>query len=207
MKSNAKNTVIAATSVAAVNGIMLSSPSLAFASGEEAQGAAGIAAILPNMLEFVPMLIAFIALWFVLAKFGWPMFDAMLKKREETVKDSLDKSQAARIESEKLLEEYKEQLKEAKSAAATIVADARLTAEEVKRDITAKAEAEAAIMIENAKSAIATEKKLAIAQLQTAVADTSVDIATRLIGNDLTTQEHREIIKRYVDEAGSFNVK
>ncbi len=37
------------------------------------------------------------------------------------------------------------------------------------------------------------------------MADTSVDVAARLIGEDLTEGEHRAIIERYVKEAGSFN--
>ena len=40
--------------------------------------AAGINAILPQMEEFIPMLVAFIILWIVLAKFGWPLFEGML---------------------------------------------------------------------------------------------------------------------------------
>ena len=45
------------------------------------------------MEEFIPMLVAFIILWIVLAKFGWPLFEGMLNKREETIKNSLEKSE------------------------------------------------------------------------------------------------------------------
>ena len=60
------------------------------------------------------MLVIFILLWIVLAKFGWPKFEAMLEKREMTIKDSLEKSEQARVESERVLEEYKRQLEDAK---------------------------------------------------------------------------------------------
>ena len=72
-------------------------------------------------------------------------------------------------------------------------------------DITAQAQTEAADMIAKAKAAIEAEKKQAISELQATVADTSVDVAARLIGEDLTEGEHRAIIERYVKEAGSFN--
>ena len=49
------------------------------------------------------MLVIFILLWIVLAKFGWPKFEAMLEKREMTIKDSLEKSEQARVESERVL--------------------------------------------------------------------------------------------------------
>ncbi len=179
-------------------------PALAFAS-EGGEEAAGISAILPNMTEFIPMLIAFIILWIVLGKLGWPAFNAMLEKRETTIREALKKSEEAQIESERVLAEYKTQLAEAKTQSAQIIADARATGEAVKADITAKAQAEAADMIAKAKVAIEAEKKQAIADLQASVADVSVDVAARLIGEDLTDDEHRKIIERYVNEAGSFN--
>ena len=67
----------------------------------------GVAAILPQMDEFIPMLVAFIILWIILAKFGWPLFEGMLVKRETTIKDALEQSENARVESERVLAEYK----------------------------------------------------------------------------------------------------
>lgn len=185
----------------AAGGATIAFPALAFASEETS----GLSAILPNMVEFIPMLVAFIVLWVVLAKFGWPMFEGMLEKRELTIKESLEKSESARIESERTLEEYKRQLEEAKSQASQIVADAKKTGEAVKADIAAKAQTEAAAIVEKARTAIQAEKKAAIAELQSSVADTSIAVASRLIGEDLSDDEHRKIIERYVNEAGSFN--
>ncbi|MBQ3105968.1 MAG: F0F1 ATP synthase subunit B [Eggerthellaceae bacterium] len=183
-------------------GSMVAFPALAFAS-EESSG--GISAILPNMSEFIPMLVCFIILVVVLGKVGWPKFAGMIEKREKSIKDALEKSEAARIESEQLLEEYKRQLAEAKAQAAQIVADARKTGEAVKADLTEKAQAESAAMIEKARLAIEAEKKAAISELQGSVADISIAVASRVIGNDLSDDEHRAIVERYVKEAGSFN--
>ena len=178
-------------------------PTFAFAAEEEASG--GIGKILPDMNEFVPMLIAFIIIVIVLAKFGWPMFEGIMVRRETAIKESLEKSEAARIESELLLEEYKQQLAEAKAQAAQIVADAKKSGDAAKAEITAKAQAESEAMIEKARLAIESEKKAAIAQLQGSVADTSIAVASRVIGQDLSDDEHRAIIERYVNEAGSLN--
>lgn len=177
-------------------------PALAFASEEES---GGLSAILPDMAEFIPMLIAFIILWIILAKFGWPMFAGMLEKRENTIREALKKSEEAQIESERVLQEYKQQLADAKAQAAQIISDARATGEAVKADISAKAQSEAEDMIAKAKVAIEAEKKQAVAELQGSVVDISVDVAAKLIGEDLTEGEHRKIIERYVSEAGSFN--
>ncbi len=178
-------------------------PAFAFASEGES---AGLSAIAPNMIEFIPMLIGFIVVAIVLWKFGWPMFDKMLTKRENTIKDALEKSEAARIESERVLTEYKQQLEEAKAQAAAIVADAKKTGEMVKTEITTKAEAEAEGMIAKAKAAIEAEKKAAVADLQGSMADMTTALAGKIIGSDLSDEEHRQIIERYVREAGSLNV-
>lgn len=167
--------------------------------------ASGIEAIMPVMDEFIPMLIAFILLWIILAKFGWPLFDKMLVKRETTIKDSLEKSEEARQESERVLAEYKRELADAKTTAAQIVADAKTAGEAAKADITAQAQKEAADMIAKAQQAIEAEKKAAIEELQSSIADTSIAVASKLIGSDLSDDEHRKLIERYVNEAGSFN--
>lgn len=201
MKANLKTKLAkASAAAAAAASVSCAFPTLAFASEKE-----GIAVLIPDMNEFIPMLVAFIIILVILAKFGWPVVDGIITKRENTIKEALKKSEEAQIESERTLAEYQKQLADAKTQSAQIVADARATGEAVKADITAKAQAEAADMIAKAKVAIEAEKKQAIAELQASVADVSVDVAARLIGEDLTEGEHRAIIERYVREAGSFN--
>ncbi|MCL2756921.1 MAG: F0F1 ATP synthase subunit B [Coriobacteriia bacterium] len=169
-------------------------------------GAGGLSLLMPNMLEFIPMLIGFIILWIVLAKFGWPVITGMLDRRIANIKDSLEQAENSKIESERILEEYKAELADAKRQATQIITEAKQTADVIKADITAKAQAEAESMIVKARIAIDAEKKAAIADLQGSVADLSVSVAGRVIGQDLTDVEHRKIIERYLAEAGAFNV-
>lgn len=198
------NTIKRFVSAATLAGAMtFAFPAFAFASEGES---GGISAIVPNMTEFIPMLIGFIVVAVLLWKFGWPMFDKMLTKREESIKDALEKSEAARVESERLLAEHKAQLENAKAEASRIIAEAKKTGESVKADITAKAQDEADSMISKAKIAIEAEKKAAVADLQGSVADMTVALAQKIIGTDLSDDEHRKIVQRYVEEAGSFNV-
>ncbi len=176
--------------------------SIAYASEES--GSSGISAILPNMIEFIPMLIAFIVLWIILAKFGWPMFAAMLDKRENTIREALEKSEKAKIESEELLQEYKKQLDDARAESAEILANARKSAEALEKDLKAQAEASAEEIITKAKQSIEAERKSAVASLQASVADMTIDVAEKLIANDLKDSEHRSIVEKYIREAGSF---
>ena len=178
----------------------LAFPALAFAEQKE-----GVAVIIPDMIETVPMLIAFIVLVIILWKFGWPMFEAMLEKREKTIAEALRMSEEARIESERVLAEYQKQLSEAKAQAAKIVSDAKETADAMRADITKQAQEESAAMIEKARASIEAEKQAAMNELRSSVADLSVDVASRLVASDLNDDEHRAIIERYLNEAGSFH--
>ena len=177
----------------------LAAPSLAFA--EEA----GLNILIPKMSEFIPALIAFLIIWAVLAKFAWPAVTGMLDKRQETIKNNLDEAEAARIEAQRSLEEYKKQLADARRESAAIIDDARRAAEQVKADITAQAQAQADEMIAKAKKSIEKEKLAAIADLQGSVAELSVAVAGRFIGEDLSDADQRKLIEKYVAEAGTLD--
>lgn len=179
--------------------------SAAFPVSAFADEGAGIDAILPRMDEFIPMLVAFIILWIILAKFGWPLFEGMLNKRESTIKNNLEAAEEARQESERLLAEYREQLEGAKAQAQQMLSNAKLSSDALEKEITARAQAEADAMIEKARIAIEAEKKNAIHELQSSMADTSIAVAARIIGEDFSDEEHRKLIERYVKEAGSLN--
>lgn len=205
MTKKAKTTIVSISFIAACLTMSVLASSLflksAYASEESSSG---ISAILPNMIEFLPMLVAFIVLWIILAKFGWPMFAAMLDKRENTIRDALSKSEQAKVEAEEVLQEYKKQLEQAKAESAEIVANARKSAEALEADLKAQAEKSAEEIIAKAKQSIEAERKAAVATLQASVADMTVDVAGKLIANDLDDSEHRAIIEKYIREAGSF---
>ncbi len=203
MNNGAKKAIsrLLGTGVAATS-LSFALPAFAFAVGEQKEG---IAAILPDPIEFVPMLVAFIILVIILAKFGWPMFEGMLEKREKTISDALEKSEEARVESERTLAEYQKQLADAKAQAASIVSEAKETGEAVRSDITKQAQEESAAMIEKARGAIETEKQAAMADLKNSVADLAIAVASRLVVRDLDDAEHRKIIEQYINEAGSFH--
>ena len=200
IKANKAKALLALTG--AVSCTSLAFPALAFASMEQKEG---IAVIAPDLIETVPMLIAFIVLVIILAKFGWPMFEAMLEKREKTITEALEKSEEARIESERVLEEYQKQLSDAKAQAATIIAEAKEAGEALRANLTKQAHDESTAMIEKARIAIEGEKQAAMNELRSTVADVSVEVASRLVREDLDDAEHRKIIERYLDEAGSFH--
>ncbi len=185
-------------------GFALVAPDSAFAAEEESTSS-GMALLIPNMTEFIPMIIAFIIMWIIFAKLVYPVIMGMIDKRAQTIKDNLQQAEDSKIESARMLSECEELLEQAKTDASKIVADARASAEVAKTRILEEAHAEAASIIERANEAVEANKRAAISDIQSSVADISVSVAGKLIGQDLSDEEHRKIIARYVSEAGSLN--
>lgn len=187
-------------SVAALAAAGVLCPSYAFA-----EEGGGIAQILPKMDEFLPMLVAFIIIWIILAKFGWPLFEGMLSKRENKIKEDLKSAEDSKIEGARMLEERRNQLDAAKEDVSRIIVEARENASAMQAQAEENARAEAKAIVERGHTTVEHERKVAADELQQSVVDLSIALAGRMIGEELSDEEHRKIIERYVREAGSLN--
>ena len=81
----------------------------------------------------------------------FPPITNMLDKRAETIRESLEKAEETRVEAERLLDEYKQQMAEARGEAAKVIEQGRKVADAMKDDIVAKANEEAAGVIAKAQ--------------------------------------------------------
>lgn len=192
-----RNASVAAGSAIAASAAM---PAMALAESE-----GGITAILPDLNEFIPMVVAFLIVAVVLGKFGWPILENIIDKRESSIKEALEKSEEARIESERVLEEYREQLAQARQESIAILAEAKQSGEAVRADIVAKAQAEADDIVAKARQSIETEKNAAIAELQSSVADLTVAVVAKVVGEDFSDAEHRKLIENSIAKAGNLD--
>jgi F-type H+-transporting ATPase subunit b len=164
-----------------------------------------VQAIIPNLAEFIPALISFAIVFFVLSKFAWPAISEMLDQRADNIRESLERAENAKVEAERLLEEYKQTMAEARKEAGTILQQAKQSAETTRSEASAKAQADYDDLLVKAREAIEGEKRAAIAELQSSVADLTVAVAGKLIGTELSKEDHLKVIEKYLSEAGSLN--
>ncbi len=164
----------------------------------------GISVILPNMIEFIPMLIAFIIVAIVLWKFGWPKFEGMLETRKNKIEEDLKESEAKRVEAEKLLEEYKTRLKDAEAHADEILKEAKAQGVEVGKSLREEAKKQADAATEKAAQTIEQRKKAAEHEIKMQAVEVAVTAMRKFLSNDLSDDEHRKIIEKYVNDAGSL---
>jgi F-type H+-transporting ATPase subunit b len=149
--------------------------------------------------------VAFLVLFVALAKFAFPPVTKMLDERANKIRESLEKAEDTRVEAERLLEEYKQQMAEARGEATQVIEQGRKVAESMKAEILAKAKEEAEAEKVKAIAAINAEKEAAMAELKGEVADLSVAVAGKIIGSSLTKADHAALIDKYLAEVGSLN--
>jgi F-type H+-transporting ATPase subunit b len=162
-------------------------------------------AVIPQLAVIWPTLLAFIVLFVVLWRFAFPPLTNMLQKRADTIRESLEKAEHTRIEAERLLDEYKQQMADARAEAGKVIEQGRLVAEKMKVDIVAKAHEESAAIVAKARDAVEAEKKAAIADLQLQVADLSVAVAGKIIGSSLSREDHEKLIERSIADVGGLH--
>jgi len=147
------------------------------------------------------MLIPFLIVFFILAKFGWPVIIKSVSDRDKYIDESL-----------LIAKQTYEQLAVVKAQGETIVDNARQ--EQVKimndaaqtrdlliKDAKEKASIEASKLIEEARKQILSEKDAAIRDIRRQVAELSVDIAEKVLRGQLEKKdEQMNMINRLLDE-------
>ena len=194
-----KNTVtrlLAPAGVAA--GAVLATPVVALAE----ESAVGPDILIPKMAEFIPALIAFLVILAVMAKLVWPPVLEMMEKRQQKIQEDLDAAQRSKIQAAEEAKSYEAKILEAHHEADAIVAKAKKEAEEVRSAVLAKAQREAADIIAKAHGAVDSERHKAMIELSSSVVDLSVEIASKIIGNDLSVEEQRKLAEKYLAEVG-----
>ena len=161
--------------------------------------------ILPQFPEVIVSLISFLVLFGVLAKFAFPAINKMLDDRAAKIKESLERAEETRVEAERLLEDYKTQMAEARQEASRVIEQGRKVAETMKAEIVAQANVEREGLLARAREEIEGEKKAAMAELQASVADLSVGVAGRILGTTMSKADHAALIDKYLAEVGSIN--
>lgn len=195
MTSTLKNAVCATGALAAV--FSLPVPALA------EESAVGADILVPKVAEVIPVLIAFVVIWAILARFIWPQVLQRMDERQQHIQADLDAAESARVKAERAAEASKERIAEAHITAGEIVSSAKRDAESERARILSKAQQEAAEAITRAHSAISTERHKAMVELSGSVADLSVEIAGRIIGTDLSTEDQLRLAERYLEEVSA----
>ena len=174
-------------------------------SHEPEEETSGIQLLLPHPDELIAGLIAFVIVFFFVWKWAVPALNKTLEARQAVIRSDYETAEAAKVEAESLLGDYRDQLSGAKDEAAGIVDEARTAGDQVKADIVARAETEAEQIKERAHGEIVGERERVAGELRRQVADLSIDVAEKVVGDSLDDDRQRELVDRYIDDLGGVH--
>ena len=160
--------------------------------------------ILPAIGELIPGAIAFLIVFLVLQRFAFPRITQGMRERREKIQGDLEGAERARSEAESSLQRYEQQLQDARAESGRIMEEARRTAEEMRRDLLAKAEEESAQVVARAQEEVRAERDRAVQALRRELAEASVDLAERVVGESLDRERQLRLVDQYIDDVGNM---
>ena len=159
------------------------------------------AILTPDLGLLFWMLLAFAVIFFALAKYGFPAIVGMVEERKNFIDESLRKAHEAQERLANIEKEGESILQEAREKQAQILREAAETRDAIVEQAQEKARTEGDRLLDDAKIAIEQEKKAAIADIRSQVAALSVEIAEKVLKQNLKDEQSQmDLIDRMLDD-------
>ena len=139
-------------------------------------------------------LVTFLIVLFILKKYAFGRIAGLLDERRASIEKNMAAAETARAESEKLAEEYRQQLAAARQEATQILERARHAAEEQRRKLQEDINAERERGIAQAQAAIQAETRQALDRIKREIADLTIVTTERVLKRKLDEAEQRRLI-------------
>ena len=160
--------------------------------------------IIPELNEVIWGGGAFLILFVVMVKKGFPAVKAAMDARADKIRDDLDAAEKAKTDAQSVHADYEARLADAKNEASRLIDEARGAADQVRADLVAKADADISDMKSRAASEIEASRQQAIADLRAEVAGIALGAAEKVVQSSLDDDAQRRLVDQYIDEvAGS----
>ena len=172
----------------------------------DSEGHGGVEApnpILPATNEVIWGAISFFILLILMAKFAFPAIMKTMQARTDRIREDLDEATRARTEAQSVLEEYQRQLSDARAEANRIIEEARQTADQLRRDLMTRAEAEVAELRQRAREDVDAAKARTMTELRTEVTTLAIDLAEKVVGQNLDRRTNEALVESFITQVGT----
>ena len=188
-------------SMLALPAALLSTPVALLAQGHGEEGGGGLFDI--NVGLIIWTIIIFLTVLTVLWRFAFGPILAAVNAREEGINNALEEARTRQAEAEKLLEEHKQQLADARRQAQEIVAEGREAGGRLQKEIEGKAREESEAILTRARAEIEREKDAAVDVLRRESVDLALAAASKLLHQKLDGDQDRKLVMDFVDGLSS----
>lgn len=146
-------------------------------------------------------LLAFLVVFFILAKFAWPAIIKGLKEREKTIADSLATAEKVKEEMATMKSEHEELLAKAREERALLLKDARETRDRIINEAKEQAKLEANKIVLDAQAAIEAQKMAALTEVKNQVGKLVIEVSEKVLRRELGDKQAQEThIKSLVND-------
>lgn len=154
------------------------------------------------------MTLVFVIVFLILWKWGFPAIVGMVNERKAFIDESIAKAHEANERLANIQKEGESILQEAREKQAVMLKEATATRDAIVEKAQDKAREESARIVSDAKSEIESEKQQAIRDIRSQVVSLSVQIAEKILKQQLSTDaKQMEMVDRLLDEVSSTNAK
>ena len=161
--------------------------------------------VLPGLGLIFWMTLIFAILLFILKKFAWKPIMSSIKDREQNISASLAMAKQTKREMEQLKADNEKLLVEARNERDAIIVEANKTKDQIINEAKSKAQTEADRIVENARMNIENEKRAALTEIKTQVAELSIEIAEKVLGSELSDKKKQSALVEKQLEQLNFN--
>ena len=155
----------------------------------------------PALGLIVWTLLAFVVVYLVLKKYAWPAILGGLKKREETIAESLASAERIKAEMAQMKSENESLLAQAREERAGMLKDAKHTADKMIAEAKEKAKTEYDKILADAQSAIQQQKNAVLTDLKNQAGALIIEVAEKVLRQELNDKKKQEnYIKQLTDE-------
>ena len=156
--------------------------------------------LVPAWPELIIGTIAFLIVFAVLGKVLLPRIQKTLADRTDAIEGGLKRAEDAQAEAQQVLDQYRQQLADARQEAARLREQAQEQGAAIIADMREVAQTEARRIIDSAHQQIETDRMLALQALRTDVGAMAVDLASRVVGESLEdVARQRRIVERFIE--------
>lgn len=171
----------------------------------ETESAGAMQLILPATAELVYGAIAFVIVLVVMQRYAFPALNEILDARAAEIQGQMEAAEEARQEAAAEKAEWDAKLARDRQEGNRVIDEAKQTAEQLRRDIVAKAEAEAEAIKARAQAEADTERERLIGELRAEVGNLSVELASRIVGKELDASAHEDLVDEYITQLSRNN--
>lgn len=159
----------------------------------------GPSPLLPHTSELIVGLVAFALLFFFLRAKVYPIFERTYAERAAAIQGGAAKAEEAQAEANRLLEEYRAQLADARGEAARIREDAKQQGAAIVAQARQDAEAEAKRVAARAEAQLQAEREQVLRELRGEVGTLATTLAGKVVGESLQDDDRsRRVVERFL---------